>query len=317
MSIEFGMALHSIADAAGNARRLEALGYDYVGCGEHVSFHGPSTNSFISLAAAAGATTRIRLLATIVLLPLYPAALAAKLAATLDVVSGGRYHLGVGVGGEMPREFEACGVPVAERGARVDEALPLIRRLLAGDTVDFEGRFNTLHGVRLQPCAVQQPLPIWISGRKEVAMRRAALHGDGWMPYMYTPEMLAGSIATIRTWAVDGGRAADSVRPALFVFICCDEDGARARAMATEKLGAQYAQDFSKIVDRYVIAGTPDECRARLRAYADAGARAFFLSSACPPDHCDANEVLIAREVLPACRSDHWPGSDRKAGSDR
>lgn len=303
MDIEFGMALHSIEDAAGNARRLEALGYDYAGCGEHVSFHGPSANSFISLAAAAGATTHIRLLSAIVLLPLYPATLAAKLAAALDVVSGGRYHMGIGVGGEMPREFEACGVSVAERGARVNEALPLLRRLLAGETVDFEGRFNTLHGVRLQPRAVQQPLPIWISGRKDAAMRRAARHGDRWMPYMYTPEMLAESIAKVRAWSLEAGRPIDAVRPTLFVFTCCHEDGARAWAMATEKLGAQYAQDFSKIADRYVVAGTPDECRARLKTYIDAGARTIFMSSACPPDYCDTSESLIAREVLPALRA--------------
>lgn len=302
MGIEFGMALHSIEDSAGNARRLEALGYDYVGCGEHVSFHGPSTNSFISLAAAAGATTRIKLLSAIVLLPLYPATLAAKLAATLDVVSGGRYHMGIGVGGEMPREFEACGVRVSERGARVDEALPLIRRLLAGETIDFEGRFNTLHDVRLQPRAVQQPLPIWVSGRKDAAMRRAARHGDGWMPYMYTPEMLAESIAKVRAWSVEAGRPADAVRPTIFAFTCCHEDSARAWAMAIEKLGAQYAQDFSKIANRYVIAGTPDECRARLAAYIDAGARMVFMSSACPPDYCDTSEALIAQEVLPAFR---------------
>jgi len=302
MSIEFGMSLHSIEGAAANARRLESLGYDYAGCGEHVSFHGPTSNSFISLAAAAGATTRLKLLSAVVLLPLYPATLAAKLAATLDVVSGGRYHMGIGVGGEMPREFEACGVPVGERGARVNEALPLIRRLLAGETVTHTGRFNTLHEVRLQPRAVQQPLPIWVSGRQDAAMRRAARHGDGWMPYMYTPEMLAESLAKIRDWCAEAGRPADAVRPALFAFTACHEDSARGWAMATDKLGAQYAQDFTKIARRYVIAGTPDECRARLQEYADAGARTFFLSSACPPEECDASESLLAREVLPAFR---------------
>ena len=302
MSIEFGMSLHSIDDAAGNARRLEDLGYDYAGCGEHVSFHGPTSNSFISLAAAAGATHRIRLISAIVLLPLYPATLAAKLAATLDVVSGGRYHMGIGIGGEMPREFEACGVPVTERGARVNEALPLIRRLLAGETVSAEGRFNTLHDVRLQPRAVQQPLPIWVSGRKDAAMRRAARYGDGWMPYMYTPDMLADSLTKIRAWSIEAGRPAAAVNPSLFAFIACHADRAHALAMATAKLGAQYAQDFSKIADKYVIVGTPDDCQARLREYRDAGATTFFLSSACPDAYADENEALIAREVLPALR---------------
>ncbi len=302
MAIQFGMSLHSIEDAAGNARRLEALGYDYAGCGEHVSFHGPTSNSFISLAAAAGATSRIRLVSAVVLLPLYPAALAAKLAATLDVVSGGRYEMGIGIGGEMPREFEACGVPVGERGARVNEALPLLRRLLAGETVDHAGRFNTLNGVRLQPAAVQQPLPIWVSGRKEAALRRAAHHADGWMPYMYTPAMLAESIARIRELCAAAGRQPDAVRPSIFAFTACHADSATALAMAAEKLGAQYAQDFSKIAAKYTITGTPAECRARIREYVDAGAEVVFLSSACPADYAERNEELIAREVLPAFR---------------
>jgi len=302
MAIQFGMSLHSIEDAAGNARRLEALGYDYAGCGEHVSFHGPTSNSFISLAAAAGATSRIRLVSAVVLLPLYPAALAAKLAATLDVVSGGRYEMGIGIGGEMPREFEACGVPVGERGARVNEALPLLRRLLAGEAVDHAGRFNTLNGVRLQPAAVQQPLPIWVSGRKEAALRRAAHHADGWMPYMYTPAMLAESIAKIRELCAAAGRPPDAVRPSIFAFTACHEDSATALAMAADKLGAQYAQDFSKIAAKYTITGTPAECRARIREYVDAGAEVVFLSSACPADYAMRNEEFIAREVLPAFR---------------
>ena len=89
--------------------------------GEHVFFHVPCSNAFISLAVAAGATTELKLMSTITLLPLYPAVLAAKQAAALDVASGGRFHMGIGVGGELPREFEASGVPVSERGARTPQ----------------------------------------------------------------------------------------------------------------------------------------------------------------------------------------------------
>jgi probable F420-dependent oxidoreductase len=303
MGIEFGMSLTQIEEVASNARRLEALGYDYIGCGEHVSFHGPTSNSFISLAAAAGATYQIKLLSAIVLVPLYPAALAAKLAATLDVVSGGRYNMGIGVGGEMPREFEACGVPLTERGARTNEALQVIRRLWTEGKVTFEGRFNTLHDVSIEPKPVQRPgLPIWVSGRKDAAMKRAARYGDGWMPYMYTPEMLADSIAKIRAWTVEAGRAVDAVKPSIFAFACCHPDRARALEMAVARLSTQYAQDFSKIADKYVIVGTPADCRARIQTYLDAGAKAVFLSSACQNDYITANEEIIAKEVITAFR---------------
>jgi probable F420-dependent oxidoreductase len=303
MAIEFGMSMTSLEDVAGNARRLEALGYDYVGCGEHVSFHGPTSNSFISLSVAAGATRTIKLISAIVLLPLYPAALAAKLAATLDVASGGRYHMGVGVGGEMPREFEACGVPVAERGARTNEALQVIRRLLTEDKVTFEGRFNTLHDVSIEPKPRQRPgVPIWVSGRQDAAMKRAARYADGWMPYMYTPEMLSASVAKIREFSLAAGRPADAVRSSIFIFTACHPDREQAIDMAVTKLSRQYAQDFSRIAPKYVIMGNPEDCRARIRAYIEAGAQTIFLSSACPPEYIEANEEIIAREVIAKLR---------------
>ena len=133
-------------------------------------------------------------------------------------------------------------------------------------------------------------------------MQRAARFGDGWMPYMYTPEMLAESLTQIARHAATAGRPADAVRPGLFVFTCCHADGTRAREMAIARLSAQYAQDFSKIADRYVVMGDPAECRRRLQQYVDAGARTIFLSSACPSEYLEANETLLAREVLPAFR---------------
>src|SRR3954453_18348305 len=187
---EVGMVLQSASDVADEARHLEALGCDYACAGEHVSFNVPVGNSFISLSVAAGATTRIRLMSTIVLAPLYPAGLLAKPGAALHVASGGRYNLGVGVGGEMPKEFEACGVPVHERGARTHEALEIIRLLWSTDTAAFSGRFNSFEGVTIAPRRADPPA-IWVSGRSDAAMRRTARFGDGWLPYMYPPERFA------------------------------------------------------------------------------------------------------------------------------
>ena len=82
-------------------------------------------------------------MSTITLLPLYPAVLAAKQAAALDVASGGRFHMGIGVGGELPREFEASGVPVSQRGARTNEALEIMRRLFTEDDVHFDGEIQS------------------------------------------------------------------------------------------------------------------------------------------------------------------------------
>ncbi len=301
--VRFGIGLRRFENTAADARNAEALGYEFVSTGEHVFFHGPTGNGLISLAAAAGATTTIGLMSTITLVPLYPAALLAKQVAALDVVSGGRFHLGVGVGGEFAKEFEACGVPVEERGARTNEALEVMKRLWTEDNVNFDGRFNTLGGVTLAPKPVSQPHPpVWISGRSEAAMRRCARFGDGWLPYMYTPEKLAGSLASIESFSADVERAA-SVQPGLFIFFAVHEDRDQAIKMASDRLSVQYNQDFSALVGRYALAGNPDDCIARLREYVDAGARTVILNSACPGAYVEENERLFAQSVLPALRA--------------
>ena len=298
--IEFGIGFRRLDDVAAEAREAEALGYQFISTGEHVFFHGPTANGLISLAAAAGATERIKLMSSITLVPLYPPALLAKQVASLDVVSNGRFHLGVGVGGEFAKEFEACGVPVQERGVRTDEALEVMQRLWTENDVTFDGRFTKLSGMTLMPKPTQKPHPpVWISGRSDAAMRRAARFGSGWLPYMYTPEKLAQSIETIDGHASEVGREG-SVQPGLFMFFAVHEDGERGLQMAAQRLSVQYNQDFSALVGKYALAGSSDDCIARLREYTDAGARTVILNSACPADYMVENQRLLAEAVLPA-----------------
>ena len=302
-SIEFGVALTSVKEAAEFATRAERLGYDYLSCGEHVMFHGPVSNSLIALAVAAGATEKLKLMSSIVLLPLYNPVMLAKQASVLDVASGGRYHLGVGIGGEFPKEFEAIGVPVNQRGSRSNEALEVINRLWTEKNVTFEGRYTRFSGVTLEPAPVQKPRPpIWVAGRKEPAMRRAAKYADGWLPYMYTPEMLHESLTKIDAFGREAGRDMSGFRPGLFIFASVYPDRKEAEEVAARSLGKNYAQDFSKIAGRYVLYGSPEDCRKRLREYVDAGARHVMFSWACRHDDIERNMETIAKEVIPAFR---------------
>ncbi len=292
------MVLQSASDIAEEARLLESWDCDYACAGEHVSFNVPVGNSFISLSVAAGATARIGLMSTIVLTPLYPAALLAKLGAALHVASAGRYSLGVGVGGEMPKEFQACGVPVGERGARTNEALEILRLLWSTDRAAFTGRFNSFEDVTIAPRRDRGPA-IWVSGRSGAAIRRAARFGDGWLPYMYTPEMFADSMAQIET-----ARPHDhTVRGGLFIWGCVHEDRATARRWAIEALSKTYAQDFSKLVGKYAFAGDPGDVVTRLREFSDAGVGTLIASFACPRGETDGVRRLFAEEVLPALKS--------------
>ena len=303
-NIEFGTTLRSPYDVARLARQIETLGYDILGCGEHVSFYGDTANGFVSLSVAAGATTRIRLMSTITLAPLYPAPLLAKMGAALDIASGGRFTLGVGVGGEFPKEFEACGVPVNQRGSRTDDALEVVTRTWTETNVSYDGRYTKLDDFSLKPLPIQKPRPpIWVSGRTDAAMRRAAKYADGWLPYMYTPEQFAESITRIKAYGAELGRDMTDFKFGAYMFSAVNEDNDRAVTYAAERLSTQYSQDFSKLVHKYALAGDPAHCQVRLREYIDAGASMVFLSSACPDDYIDANLEMIASAVIPAFRA--------------
>jgi probable F420-dependent oxidoreductase len=302
-SVEFGVAIPASKGIPEFAQRAEQTGFDYLCSGEHMMFHGPVGNSLIALAVAAGATTRIKLMSTVVLLPLYTPMVLAKLASILDVASEGRYHMGIGVGGEFPKEFEACGVPVKQRGSRSNEALEVITKLWTEKSVTFEGRYTKFSGVTLQPHPVQKPHPpIWVAGRKESAMKRAALYAQGWIPYMYTPEMLHESIEKIRQFGKQAGRDLSNFRPGLFIFASIYRDREVALQQAAKALGGTYSQDFSKIAGRYTLYGSPDDCRKRLKEYVDAGARTVLISWACRQEDIGENMKLMAEEIAPAFR---------------
>lgn len=303
MPTEFGVSLHSGENTASFAALAESQGLDYLACGEHLAFHGPTTNAFIELAVAAGATESIKLLSAITLLPLYPPVLAAKLAVSLDVASNGRFHLGIGIGGEYPPEFEAVGVPVAERAARTDEALQIMHRLMTEDDVTVDGRFTSFTGLTLAPKPIQQPrIPFWIAGRRKAAMRRAARFGQAWMPYLYTPEMLADSRAEIARLARDDGATSWDGLTAVHVFTTADRDGNEARRVAAERVGRTYQQDFTGSRSRYLVAGTPAECVAGFREYLDAGVDVIVFRLTCPRKQAPSMLQLIADEVIPELR---------------
>ncbi|MCH8345550.1 MAG: LLM class flavin-dependent oxidoreductase [Chloroflexi bacterium] len=274
--LQFGVNIypHQWRDAA----RIEELGYDSVWTSEHIFFHFPTFDALTTLAAVAATTDRIRLGTAVLLLPLRPAALAAKEITSVDVISGGRLTLGIGVGGEYPKEFQAVGVPLNQRGARTDEAIQLLRKLWTEDNVSFDGRFTVLDGVTLQPKPVQPGgPPLWIAGRSQAAIRRAGRLGDGYLPYLFAPERFRDSLAQVRQVAEEAGRDPAAIEGALYQFICLADSYEEAKRTAVADLSRRYNQPFEKIVDRYVVMGTADDCARRLADFAEAGARHFLL----------------------------------------
>jgi probable F420-dependent oxidoreductase len=282
---------------------LEQLPIDSIWTGGHVASRNPSPEALMSLARISTATKRVKLGTSILLLPLYSPAIVAKQTADLDRAVGGRLILGVGVGGEYPQEFRACGVPIEERGRRTDEAIPLIRRLWSAEEISHDGPFYPMRDVRIHPAPVQTPgPPIVVAGRKDPAMRRAVRLGDGWMPYLYSPRRYASSVERIRTLAAEEGRDLGGFEWYAFVFVNVNPDGDRAREGAARTMGGNYNQDFRAMVDNVAASGTPDEVAAKLQEFVDAGARHFIFAPA--PGDGDGDEVVhrLIEEVVPTLR---------------
>jgi alkanesulfonate monooxygenase SsuD/methylene tetrahydromethanopterin reductase-like flavin-dependent oxidoreductase (luciferase family) len=207
----------------------------------------------------------------------------------------------VGVGGENPREFEACGVPVGQRGARTDEALDIIRRLWTSPKVTYTGKYAELVDVSIRPAPVRKPSPpIWIAGRREVAMRRAARFGDGWIPYMYSARMLGESLGTIAAQRGD----LPPIEAGAYLWSCVHEDASVAFDYAMTALAKTYRQDFTARADSYFVVGDPDHCAERVLEYVRAGARRIIFAHACPPDYVDAQLELLATRVVPTVRAE-------------
>jgi probable F420-dependent oxidoreductase len=140
------------------------------------AFHEP----LVLFGFCAGVTRTIELVTGVIILPQRQATLVAKQAAEVDVLSGGRLRLGVGVGWN-PVEFEALGQSMSDRGQRIEEQLLLMRRLWTEELVTYEGRWHRVPDAGINPLPVQRPIPLWMGGDSDVVIRRAARLADGWI----------------------------------------------------------------------------------------------------------------------------------------
>lgn len=264
------------------AELAEERGLDSIWAGEHLSFHNPILDITVALAAFAAVTERIAIGAAVYLLPLRHPSLVAKPAASLDYLSGGRLLLGVGVGGEGPGDFEAAGVPRAQRGSRADEGIEALRRLFSDEPASYAGRHYAFEGVSIRPRPARPGgPPILVAGRSEPARRRAGALGDGWIPYLLSPRRFAEGWEDVRAHAEASGRDPRQLIPALVAFALVGDDGDQARADAREHLSTRYGMPFEPHhVERLCVVGTPDECVARIRAYAAAGVGHLSLNPA-------------------------------------
>jgi probable F420-dependent oxidoreductase len=205
-------------------RAVAELGYHHVLAYDHVlgadpAVHAPwagpynITTTFHEPMVMFGylaALTDLELVTGVIILPQRQTALAAKQAAEVDLLTGGRFRFGVGVGWN-PVEYEALGQRFDRRGRRLDEQIGLLRELWTTPSVSFEGTFDVVTGAGLAPMPIQQPIPIWVGGSSDAAYRRIGRLADGWFPQVRPGDDLDHALRTIAAAAEGAGRSPDSI----------------------------------------------------------------------------------------------------------
>ena len=301
--VKMGMMMSGTdrASILARARQLDASGLHSLWVGDHIAFHIPVVESLSLLSFVAAATERIELATGVLLLPLRHPTLTAKITGTVDMLSGGRLILGVGVGGEYPPEFAAVGADLAERGPRTDEAIEIIRRHWTEPKVEYHGRFHDFGPVKIEPKPVRPGgPPIIVGGRKAVSMRRAGRLGDGYISHMCDVETYAANLRAIAGHARAAGRAGRPFHTAALLFTVLDDSYEAAHERAAKLLGTIYNTDFREASKRYCLLGKPEDCLDQLRKFAKAGCRHFVLSALSDPD-----EIIerATRDMIPALQS--------------
>ena len=219
--IEIGsdpVAVRDYAQAAESLGYSHLLVYDHVlgaGTSQRPNWRGPYTSAhmfhepFVLFGYLAGLTTRIELVTGVIILPQRQTALVAKQAAEVDVLSGGRLRLGVGVGWN-PVEYGALKEDFSNRGKRIEEQIALLRALWSETAVTFKGEWHEVRDAGINPVPVRRSIPIWIGGGADVVLRRIARIGDGWFPQM-KPEDAREPIEKLRAYTQEAGRDPQAV----------------------------------------------------------------------------------------------------------
>ena len=237
------------------AQAAEQTGYDHLGAYEHVlganpgsraEWRGPYTHKsafhepFVLFGYLAAVTSRIGLVTDILILPQRQTALVAKQAAEVDLLSGGRLRLGIGIGWNHV-EYEALGQEFSTRGRRMEEQVHLLRALWTQELVTFHGRWDGVTDAGINPLPVQRPIPIWMGGGAEPVLERIARVADGWFPQMRPDEEARGALARLRGYIGAAGRDPSSVGIEASVGARTGElEQWVASAKAWEELGATH-----------------------------------------------------------------------------
>ena len=311
MTIEFGVMYSRFYPRIGPgefAAMLQSTGFDSAWMGEGPASTRPALDPFSTLTAMALAAERIRIGSCVVLVPIRNPVLLAKEVATVDILSGGRFVFGIGVGASGMADrgaYDITNTDPRTRGARCDEYLDLMSALWRGEPVTRRGRFFALDGMAIAPRPQQRPHPpIWAGGNAEGMLRRAGRIGQGFVPVAAGPADYAARWRRIERYAREAGRDPAAITRALHLYYhCIDAERSAAHADAERNLAARYGHPVRFVDDGRFAFGDAEACAATIAAYREVGVTHFVLNLACPVDEVPVALGRFAEEVMPRFRS--------------
>ena len=251
-------------------------GIDHVFFADHVSFRvGHGHDGMVVAAGVANLHPTLGIYIGVYLLPLRHPIPVARQLANLAEMAPGRISFGVGVGGDDRHEVEICGVDPRSRGRRTDESLDILQRLLAGETVDHSGEFFNFEQARIIPTP-DPPIPVYVGGRADAALRRAGKYADGWLGIWCSSERYAESIAIYNQAAEDAQRDVQADH-GIQLWVGVGKDRTEAASFVGPAMEGFYRVPFEKF-SRYTPHGTVDDIVDFLAPYLEAGCRHFNLT---------------------------------------
>ncbi len=283
----------------------EKLGYDSLWVWDHILLgvdpHFPVIDSLSVLTAVAARTEKINLGTGILVLPFRNPVLLAKQISSMDLISGGRLIMGM-ASGWYKREFDALGVPFNHRGKIMDQNLEIMSRLWAEDMVTDEiGPYNMRNSVMFPKPVNKDGPPILIGGYADRVLKRAAVTGDGWLTYFYTPEGFTKSWDKIYNFAEEAGKDPATLMNCNQVPIMVGDSREAVQSPMIEWLDAEW--DFPSHSDctrDSAIMGNVDECVEQLQAHIDVGVQKLIFV----PYKYETEQVeVIAKEIIPRLRN--------------
>jgi alkanesulfonate monooxygenase SsuD/methylene tetrahydromethanopterin reductase-like flavin-dependent oxidoreductase (luciferase family) len=283
------------------ARDAEAAGIDGVFLGDHVTFYGNGSDALIKLAALAAVSTKLELQTCVYLLALRHPTPVALQAAMVDRMSKGRLILGVGIGGEDPNEWWACGVDPKTRARRTDESLQILRSLWTQDETTFDGKYYKLKNVKMRPKPYRATgVTMQIGGRSDAALRRTALYADGWSGIWVSQRRFVEAGEKIAEFAGTAGRGDIRFPRGMQFWMGVDSDKSAAKAKVGGSMTAFYQLPFEAF-EKYTPYGSPEEIAEFIAPYVEAGCEWLNFVVADAPDAVLERAVAVRDALRRIC----------------